>query len=72
MDGDQVIGADIVDYKTDHFEDPTDSEAIANRVAHYRPQLEAYKIAVAKLTKLPLSSISARLVMVSIDQIHPV
>lgn len=70
--GDQVVGADIVDYKTDRFDDPQDAQAIANRVAHYRPQLEAYRVAVSKLTRLPLSNISARLVFVSLDRVESI
>lgn len=68
----KILGADIVDFKTDRFEAPDDAAALSLRVAHYRPQLDAYRLAVAKLTHLPLTRISARLVFVAIDRVETV
>jgi ATP-dependent exoDNAse (exonuclease V) beta subunit len=56
--GDQVVAADILDYKTDHV--PTDAD-IASKVETYAPQIQAYRRAVAKLTGLPPAAIAARL-----------
>lgn len=57
----QVIGAQVIDYKTDDIREPGVFE---ERVEHYRPQLTAYCAAVAKLYKLPRSVVTARLVFV--------
>jgi len=67
---DKVVAADVVDFKTDRFEDPPSADAIEAKVQHYRPQLEAYCNAVARLTGLPVGAITARLVFVSIDQVR--
>lgn len=56
-DGEKLIAADVVDFKTDS--DPT---AAADR---HGEQLLAYRDAVARLFHLPAESISARLLMVA-------
>jgi ATP-dependent exoDNAse (exonuclease V) beta subunit len=61
-DGDRVVAADILDYKTDRVSDPS---AIAQRVEHYAPQIEAYRSAVAQFMRLPLSHVAARLLFVA-------
>ena len=66
--GSKAIAADIIDYKTDRI-DLSDPEALAQRVEYYRPQLQAYKVAVGKLLGLPPERISARLAFVGIDQV---
>jgi ATP-dependent exoDNAse (exonuclease V) beta subunit len=58
-DGSQIIGADVLDYKTDDVGD--DPRATDARVEHYRPQLEAYRRAAARMLGIPQSSVSARL-----------
>ncbi len=63
-DQDRLIAADIVDYKTDSV--PTDdSVSLAQRVAHYQPQLDAYRRAVSTMYGLDRRKISARLLFVS-------
>ncbi|NUQ61140.1 MAG: UvrD-helicase domain-containing protein [Pirellulales bacterium] len=59
-DGDRAVGADIVDFKTDALGD--DPRQIEARVEHYRPQLDAYRNAAAKVLDLPVKQVSARLV----------
>ncbi|MDX1579521.1 MAG: 3'-5' exonuclease, partial [Gemmatimonadota bacterium] len=60
-DGDgEVIAAELVDYKTDRL-DPGDEQAIAERLDAYRPQLRAYRDAVARIHRLEASSVTARL-----------
>jgi ATP-dependent exoDNAse (exonuclease V) beta subunit len=56
-DGERVMGADVLDYKTDEVGDAP--RAIDARVEHYRPQLEAYRRAAARILAIPLSSVSA-------------
>jgi len=57
----QVVAADVIDYKTDAFEDEA---ALDVKAAHYRPQVNAYRQAVAQIFKLPGSAIRAVLFFV--------
>ncbi len=57
-DSQRPIGADIIDFKTDRVAAGT--QALETRLEHYRPQLEAYRRAVAKLLRLPAGQVSAR------------
>ncbi|MBA2115615.1 UvrD-helicase domain-containing protein [Bremerella alba] len=57
----QVIAADVIDFKTDSFENES---AMKDKVAHYRPQVNAYRQAVAQIFKLPISAIRAALLFV--------
>jgi ATP-dependent exoDNAse (exonuclease V) beta subunit len=65
FDGDQIVAADVLDYKTDRLP-ANDPRAIDARAEIYRPQLEAYRRAVSKLFRLSLERISARLLFVEI------
>jgi ATP-dependent exoDNAse (exonuclease V) beta subunit len=60
-DGDRPSAADVIDFKTDRL-DPGNLAALADRVEHYRPQLEAYRRALTRLFRLPADRVSARLV----------
>ncbi len=60
--GDQLVAADILDYKTDALP-PNDPHA-ESIVDHYRPQLSAYRRALSNIFHLPLDQISARLLLV--------
>jgi ATP-dependent exoDNAse (exonuclease V) beta subunit len=62
-DGDQVLGADILDYKTDDLP-ADDPRAIDIRLGLYRPQLEAYRRAAAGLLGLQPATVSARVLFV--------
>jgi ATP-dependent helicase/nuclease subunit A len=62
-DGDRAAGADVLDYKTDKLP-ADDPRAIEARVEEYRPQLEAYRRAAAKLLNLQPGQVSARLLFV--------
>jgi ATP-dependent exoDNAse (exonuclease V) beta subunit len=62
-DGDRIAGADVLDYKTDQLP-ADDPRAIDARVELYRPQLEAYRRAAAKLLDLDPLRISSRLLFV--------
>jgi len=59
------VAADIIDFKTDAIHN---DKHLARRVAYYRPQLQAYRVAVAAMTGLPAESIGARLMFVRIDR----
>ena len=56
----RVEGAEVLDFKTDAIE-PGDAEALAARTALYRPQMAAYRDAVAALYGLDPDRIRARL-----------
>lgn len=59
----QLLAADIVDFKTDklNFEDASE---IQKRADHYRPQIEAYRRAVQSIFGLEMERICGRLVFV--------
>jgi ATP-dependent helicase/nuclease subunit A len=60
-DEERTIAADVIDFKTDAIA-PGDEAALAARTDHYRPQVEAYRKAVARLAGLPPERVAARLV----------
>jgi ATP-dependent exoDNAse (exonuclease V) beta subunit len=51
----------ILDYKTDALHSGS-AEDLAAKAEHYRPQLDAYRAAVAAGYALPLEMVTARLV----------
>ena len=65
-DDDRPVAADVLDFKTDQ------PSVIADRVAEYRPQLEAYRRAVAGLFHLEPARVSARLAFVQLGMIRAV
>jgi len=70
-DGPKAVGADVIDFKTDAVS-ADDPETLAARVELYRPQLEAYHRAAARLLGLEPESVSARLAFVEPGLIHAV
>jgi ATP-dependent helicase/nuclease subunit A len=67
-DGPRVVGADVLDFKTDQLP-PGDPAALAARVEFYRPQLDAYRHAVARQFHLDASQVSARLAFVGLGAV---
>ena len=65
FEGDRLVAADVIDFKTDRVA----SDEIQARVEHYRPQLAAYRAAVSSFTDLPLEKVSTRLVFVQSGQL---
>ena len=63
--GDQLIGADIIDLKTEHF----NSSRLHDHINRHRPQLQAYRTAAATFLRLPIDRISTRLVFIESGQI---
>ncbi len=59
--GGRLIAAEVLDYKSDVIP-PRDKAALAAKVEFYRPQIEAYRLAVSKLYRLQERAIGARLV----------
>ena len=62
-DGERPVGADVIDFKTDAV-GRGDGSALQAAVDTYRPQLDAYRRAVASLFDLQPDQISGRLVFV--------
>jgi ATP-dependent exoDNAse (exonuclease V) beta subunit len=56
----RVVGAEVLDFKTDVL-DASDPDAVAEKVAFYRPQIDAYRTAVASRYGLELSAVSGQL-----------
>jgi len=61
-EGDRITAAEVIDYKTDRTDDV---DALAE---HYRPQLEAYRRAVARMYGLDDAAITTRLLFLSPGQ----
>ncbi|MBI2481749.1 MAG: UvrD-helicase domain-containing protein [Planctomycetia bacterium] len=57
----QLVAADIIDFKTDVVED---DDAIDKKREYYRPQLESYRDAVCRMSGLKPERVIARLVFV--------
>jgi ATP-dependent exoDNAse (exonuclease V) beta subunit len=57
-----AVAAEVLDFKTDAISGEDD---IAAKVQFYRPQLDAYRKAVARMYRIPGRRITARLVFVS-------
>ena len=60
--GEKVVAADVVDYKTDAI---ADDAVLADKVEFYRPQLEAYCRAVAKIFHVPAEGVTSRLLFLT-------
>lgn len=58
MDGKKVIAADIIDFKTDSI---PGAKVLKEKVEYYRPQLNAYRAAMAQMFRLPTTHVRARL-----------
>ena len=69
--GDELVAADVIDFKTDRVSQQ-DPEALAEKVAYYMPQLNAYRQAVSQVEQLPVARIAARLLFVNEGLIYDV
>jgi ATP-dependent exoDNAse (exonuclease V) beta subunit len=67
--GGRVVAAEVVDFKTDRL-DPGDGDALEERTVAYRPQVEAYREAVAEMHGLDAEAVGARLVFLDADTVR--
>jgi ATP-dependent exoDNAse (exonuclease V) beta subunit len=67
----RVVAAEIIDYKTDAL-DAQDKQQLSGKVAFYSPQLQAYRRAVAQMTKVPADHIVATLLFLEAGVARPV
>jgi ATP-dependent exoDNAse (exonuclease V) beta subunit len=63
--------AEIVDFKSDAI-DPDDMFSIGERLAYYRPQMESYARAAARVLRLEPDRVTAKLVFTSCDRVERV
>ncbi|MFN3190953.1 MAG: PD-(D/E)XK nuclease family protein [Aureliella sp.] len=63
--------AEIIDFKTDRFDPAMNLLWLDERTEVHRPQLEAYRDAVAYLYKIPTERISTFLLMFATDELVP-
>lgn len=63
----QPYAAEIIDYKTDAFDPNMTLLWLEDRIAHHRPQLNAYAKVVSRLFRIPLSQVATYLMMLSTD-----
>ena len=59
----EIIAADIIDFKTDAF-DATDENQLQEKTEFYRPQLRAYANAIERIYNLPSGRVRAKLAFV--------
>jgi ATP-dependent helicase/nuclease subunit A len=66
-----ALAAEVIDFKTDAV--GADDEArLAERTAHYAPQMEAYRRAVVALTGLAPAAVACRLLFLEADAVRDV
>ena len=63
LDGEEVVAAEVLDYKTDTW-GGSHPEVEAEKVAFYQPQIDAYRRVVASMTGLAPERIASRLLFV--------
>jgi ATP-dependent exoDNAse (exonuclease V) beta subunit len=66
--GEQILAADVIDFKTDDIPPGNDS-ALNARVEHYRPQMDAYRRAVSRLGHIEEQQISVRLLFTNAGRV---
>ena len=64
-DADGQVSAEVIDFKTDTV--PT--EALPERVAYYRPQIEAYRRSVSVMAGIPAENVTASMVFTALDRV---
>ena len=63
----ELISAEIVDFKTDRFEEVCSETEIEAKASFYRPQLQAYQQAVMQMTGLPAEEVTTKLFFLRLD-----
>jgi hypothetical protein len=66
-DGDEVVAADLIDFKTDALGGASDA-TIRERAEFYRPQILAYRRAAGQILRLPPDRIASRLLFVAAER----
>jgi ATP-dependent exoDNAse (exonuclease V) beta subunit len=69
--GGKPVAADVIDFKTDDIA-PDDSAALAKKIAFYQPQINAYRLAVAQMLRLPPERVAGRLIFMKPGRVEAV
>ncbi len=67
----RIVAAEILDYKTDHLDGP-EATALQEAVARYRPQMLAYRAALASMLNLGPAAITAHLLFTGLPRLVPI
>jgi ATP-dependent exoDNAse (exonuclease V) beta subunit len=67
----RTVAADVIDYKTDAIRQG-DSAWLAEKVKFYRPQMDAYRQAVARLGQIAPERVAVRLVFTGVGRVEEV
>ena len=70
-EGSRVVAAEVVDFKTDWI-DESDPRALDGRMAYYRPQIDAYRAAVAGRYGLGMDKVTGKLVFLRLGLVREV
>ncbi len=71
----EIVAAEVIDFKTDRFrvsDGVSRSEAATDKISHYRPQMVAYRDAVAQMLRLDPKRIGMQLSFVLESENHHV
>jgi ATP-dependent exoDNAse (exonuclease V) beta subunit len=67
----RVVAAEVLDFKTDYI-DESDPRALEDRIAYYRPQIDAYRTAVAGRYGLSPKDISGKLLFLRLGVVREI
>ena len=67
----RVVAAEVLDFKTDQI-DESDAQALEDRIAHYRPQIDAYGEAVAGRYGLEMEQVTGKLLFLRLGLVREV
>jgi ATP-dependent exoDNAse (exonuclease V) beta subunit len=67
----RVVSAEVLDFKTDQI-DESDAQALEDRVAYYRPQIDAYRAAVAGRYGLGMEQVTGKLLFLRLGLVRKV
>ena len=67
----RVVAAEVLDFKTDQI-DESDAQALEDRIARYRPQIDAYREAVAGRYGLEMEQVSGKLLVLRLGLVREV
>jgi hypothetical protein len=63
--GNKIIAADVIDFKSD----AVDGSNLQRHIEFYRPQMDAYRIAVSKFARIPIEKVSTRIVFANVGTV---
>jgi ATP-dependent exoDNAse (exonuclease V) beta subunit len=70
--GDQLVAAEIIDFKTDHPDSDDEGEWLEQRIETHTQQLDTYAVLIARQFSLAQNRITKRLLMLSLGRDIPI